>query len=98
MEYEQINVSEFIKEHGLPESSKLLGYAIHLPNEDEFLAHIEHSSSITKRAFTQSPQHAKIYQNHKKAIRDARSCKQEAIVCLIFDIGNQYAVVDAGLI
>jgi len=86
-------VDEVIKELGLPAETKFLGYVVHLPNEDEFLGFIKETSSTIKRGFVKTPSGAKVYQSHKKALRDAGRCKQQAELNLLFDIGDHLAAV-----
>lgn len=86
-------IQEVIEELGLPTESKLLGYVIHLPVEDEFLAFLKETSAIVKRGFEKTPEAAKLYQSYNRALRDAGKCKQKAEPNLLFDIGTQYAAV-----
>lgn len=97
MDLKKTTAEDIIKEHGLPEDAKCLGYVVHLPVEDEFLGKVINTPEMTQRFFTKTPDMAKVYSNHKKAIRDAKKCKQDAIVCLLFDVDDQYAVLDAGM-
>lgn len=87
---------ELIKELGLPENSMFLGYIVHLPNEDEFLAEFISTEVIEKRLFVKTPKLAKVYNDHRNAIRDSKKCKQKAEVCLLFDVGRQFIVIPMG--
>ncbi|WP_372995630.1 hypothetical protein [Marinobacter sp.] len=86
-------IEEVIAELGLPPESKFMGYVVHLPNEDEFLAFLKETSTAIKRGFVKSPSGAKVYQSYKRALRDAGKCKQKAEPNLLFDIGNHLAAV-----
>jgi hypothetical protein len=90
---EERKVKEVIEELGFPVDSKFLGYVIHLPVEDEFLALLKETSLVIKRGFVKTPEAAKIYQSYKRALRDSGKCKQKAEPNLLFDIGTQYAAV-----
>lgn len=96
MAIEETKIKDVLQELGLPESSEFCGYVVHLPKEDEFLAIVRESAAMIQRGFSKSPETAKIYQNHKKAMSDAKHCKQEAIVCLLFDTGNQLVITPIG--
>jgi hypothetical protein len=71
---------------------------VHLPKEDEFLAIVRESAAMikTERIQQVTRNGEKIYQNHKKAMNDAKHCKQEAIMCLLFDTGNQLVIAPIG--
>lgn len=85
-------IATVIEELGLPEGTQYLGYVVHLPNEDEFLAYSKASAGMVQRAFAKSPAGAKVYKSYKKAVRDAKGCKQHAEPYLLFDLGDQYVV------
>lgn len=85
-------VLEVIKSLGLPENTKYLGYVVHLPGEDEFLAYAEVKKGLEKRVFSQTPDTAKVYKSYKKALQDAKSCEQLAEPWILFDIGDQYHI------
>lgn len=92
MSIKKTSTTEIIKELGLPEGSKCLGYVVHLPNEDEFLAYCKETHEMTQRAFSKTPNGAKVYKVYKKALRDAKGCNQKAETYLLFDIGSQLIV------
>lgn len=85
-------IATVIEELGLPEGTQYLGYVVHLPNEDEFLAYSKASAGMVQRAFAKSPAGAKVYKSYKKAVRDAKGCKQHAEPYLLFDLGDEYIV------
>jgi len=96
MALKEIAISEAIKELGLPENAEFKGYVVHLPNEEEFLVEIEGTRDFVKRLFTVDPTMAKVYTDHRKATKDSKKCKQETMVCLLFDIGPHLVVVPMG--
>jgi hypothetical protein len=85
-------ITDVLQELGLPESSVFCGYVVHLPEEDEFLAVVRESAAMIHRGFSKTPETAKIYQDYKKALKEAKHCKQETIVCLLFDVENQFII------
>ena len=85
-------VSEVIRELGLPENTKYLGYVVHLPQKDEFLAYTKETRVITERVFSKTPDAAKVYTSYDIALREAKACNQHAEPWLLFDVGNQYYV------
>lgn len=96
MAVKETKIADVIKALGLPAESKFLGYVVHLPNEDEFLAYSKESAGIVQRAFAKTPHGAKIYSSYKKALRDSKGCSQVADPHLLFDVGNQYYVAPVG--
>lgn len=92
MALKKTKITDVIQELGLPESSVFCGYVVHLPVEDEFLAVVRESAAMIQRGFSKTPETAKLYQNYKKALKDAKHCKQETMVCLLFDVENQFIV------
>jgi hypothetical protein len=86
---EQVSLAEVRKQLRLPESAEFLGYVVHLPVSDEFLALSQKGKGIAKRAFVQTPQLARLYDDYHAALRDAAECKQKAEVGVLFDVGDQ---------
>ncbi len=96
MAIKEVPIAETIKELGLPNDSKFLGYVVHLPAEEEFLSKIIESKECIQKVFAKTPELAIVYSDHKKAIKDSKKCKQETLVCLLFDIGDQLIIIDIG--
>lgn len=94
MKIQDDKISAVIKEIGLPDTAKFCGYVIHLPNEDEFVADIIETQASVVRKFCNLPELAKRYQDTKKALKDAKHCKQETMICFLFDSGAQYFVTE----
>ena len=92
MPVKKAKVQDVIKELGLPEDTKFLGYVIHLPNEDEFVGILDVKKDMTKRAFCKTPHHAKVYKDYKKAERALKHVNQLTQVNLLFDSRDQYFV------
>lgn len=44
------SLEEIKREFGLPATAKFLGYGVHLPESDEFLAMLEQTVGTTKKA------------------------------------------------
>ena len=86
-------IEQVKEEAGLPEDASFLGYVVHLPRENEFLAYSENSAGIVRRAFGKTPDQSKIFSKYKAAKREAAKCKQKAETWQLFDIGEQYVVL-----
>lgn len=84
--------NDALKKRGLPNNSKFIGYVVHLPNSDEFLALYQVTTSHIQRAFSKSPEHALKYKNLKKAIKHAQLVNQRAEVWLAFDTGKHITI------
>lgn len=97
MAIEKVSITEVMERLGIPSGSKYLGYVVHLPIEDEFLAFYLSKNNSIQKGFSKSPESALKYKNYKKALRHAKSCNKKAEVWLSFDIGRQIIVspVDA---
>jgi len=89
MAIEQVSLAEVKKQLRLPDAAEFLDYVVHLPASDEFLALSQKGKGITKRAFVQTPQLARLYDDYHAAVRDAVDCKQKAEVGVLFDVGDQ---------
>lgn len=89
-----INIKEIIKAFKLPKKSKFMGFVVHLPDSDEFLAFSEEKDGdMELRAFSKTPDHAHIFKDYEKALSESKSCSQWAIVCILIDMKKQWIVV-----
>lgn len=91
MTIEQTPIEDVIKELGLPENSEYMGYVIHLPETDEFLAKVKwdkHGSGSFM--ISKTPEIAKQYWNYKKALKDSERYGKNSKVCILFDAGDRY--------
>lgn len=75
----------------MAEDAEFLGYAVHLLDSDEFLASLSEESSLTRKAWAKTPEHAKTYKRFDLAYDDSRKC-EGSIVVGMFDIGTQIFV------
>ena len=50
-----VSIDEIIKEAGLPPDTKWLGYAVHLPDSDEFIAKVKNTKNGIVRVYSKSP-------------------------------------------
>ncbi|SOY77489.1 hypothetical protein CBM2589_U10006 [Cupriavidus taiwanensis] len=79
---------------GFPESCKFVGYIVHLPDSDEFLAGAsepEPGAFLYKYAAT--PDLAKAYPNFRTALKIADGIqKHRTVVAYLFDHGTQWLV------
>lgn len=90
--------SEQIREfYGLPAGSKILGYAVHLPETDEFLAQVKSTRDVIQRLYARTPEMAKVWPNVKRAMREAKAITYkyaQVMVVLVCDTGDQIAVIE----
>ena len=92
MAIERISITEVMEKLGIPSGSKYLGYVVHLPMEDEFLAFYASKNNTIQKGFSKSPESALKYKKYKKALRHAKSCNKKAEVWLSFDTGGQIII------
>lgn len=92
MSIEKTNISTVIKELGLPKSSVYLGYVIHQPESDDFLAAITIVADSSKRIFCKHPDVAKRYVSYNDALNEANRCILKAEVLILFDTGDEFHV------
>lgn len=92
-----INTSvEYIrKELGLSDDAEPLGYVIHLPDQDEFVAEIIDNDMAFSVAYAKVPKMAKTYDEPELAIADAKKItKHKLLVCVLFESSEQYMIND----
>ncbi|MDC7716589.1 hypothetical protein PQU95_05105 [Vogesella sp. DC21W] len=83
------------KEYGLPATAEFLGYGVHLPVPDEFLAMFEDTAVATKKAWCKNPQAALTMDSFADAYETSRKCRDSTVVG-IFDLGDQIYVAQIG--
>lgn len=77
---------------GLPASAPFVGYGVHLPERDEFLALESQGEYVDKWGWTIFPNYGLHYHRYDKAVRTARRYGKGAIVVYMFDVGDRYIV------
>ena len=88
-------IEEIIKGLDLPADSKAIGYVIHLPEKDEFVANIKDTAEIFSVAYTGRPELAERYETPEKAIFDAKKItKHKLLVCVLLESSTQYFIND----
>jgi len=86
-------INELIKGMNLPDTTKFLGYSIHLQEEDEFLMEYEIKPGLlTNMWWTKQPETAKYFKSIKKVEKIKDKIKPEANVVCVFDTGPQIIV------
>lgn len=87
---QQVKISDVIAELGIPANSKLLGYAVHKPDSEEFLMEYKKNIGAEKWLWAKTPQLAHLYQDFQQALlHSAAYPKAPTLVGLVFDIGDQ---------
>lgn len=89
------SLEDIKKEYGLPATAEFLGYGVHLPKPDEFLAMFEETAGATKKAWAKDPQAALPFDNFADAYETSRKCR-DSIVIGMFDLGDQIYVAQVG--
>ncbi|AVH15341.1 MULTISPECIES: hypothetical protein [Acinetobacter] len=88
-------VEDVRKELGLPDDAQSVGYVIHLPDPDEFVAEIIDNDMAFSVAYAKLPKMAKIYDEPELAIADAKKItKHKLLVCVLFESSTQYFIND----
>lgn len=89
------SVEHVRKELGLPDDSESIGYVIHLPERDEFVAEIIDNDMAFSVVYAKLPKMAKTYDEPELAIADAKKItKHKLLVCILFESSEQYMIND----
>lgn len=79
--------------YGFPASAVFMGYAVHLPETDEFLMFNHERRGVVSRAWAKHPAGARLFRDHRAAQRIADDCNPgTALVVCLFDTENQIFV------
>lgn len=76
---------------GLPENAEFCGYLIHAVEKDEFVASIEDTPLVIKRAFVKTPELAMRFERFWDANKYTKEDKGERVVGL-FDVAGEFLV------
>lgn len=85
------SLADIKKQLGLPDDAEFLGYGIHLPDPDEFLAKFDDDGYVARKAWAKDPQLAIQYDEFANAYEVSRKCAGSIVVGM-FDIGEQIVV------
>jgi hypothetical protein len=80
-----------------PKGTKFIGYVLHLPESDEFMAMAEHVDNYgsVNYAWAQTPSLALVFKKHIKAVRELQEYgKNNVKLCLLFETETQYFKLD----
>ena len=92
--YKNKQIKIIIKEAELPKNTKFVGYVIHLTKSDEYLAGLKKNDGMTLYKWSKTPEIAIKFKEHRKAKAFIEGYeKNQAILCLMLDIGKQLVVV-----
>lgn len=86
------SINKVKRELGLPKSAVFYGYAVNLLSSDEYLAFVTKTRGIEERIWLRAPNYAKIYQDYHEAKVEADHYGKDAVVVLVFDVGDHYYV------
>lgn len=87
---QQTSLQEVLSELGLPPTSIFLGYVIHRPDTDEFVAAAIENEEMSSWIWTQFPQTAHSFKSFDKAYALAKAyIKAPLCVGLLFDLGDR---------
>jgi hypothetical protein len=82
------------KHMNLQPSSKFLGWAVHLPGTDEFLAVHTAGPDAMLTAWTQGPKAARLFTSAPAAGAIVTRQSRPAVLVAIFDVGADLAVIE----
>ena len=85
-------VSELIEELGLPANSKYLGYVIHCPDTDDYLAATPENAGVIKRVYVKTPEMALQYGDYSEVIQAAASISARTKIGILFDVDDKHIV------
>lgn len=88
----EIPVDALIQELGLPPDSKYMGYVIHNPDQDDYLATVDESNDQIFRSYARSPETALRFMNYAEACGVAESITKNTQIGVLFDVGSQLYV------
>jgi hypothetical protein len=91
-ERKHIPVSEALADLGLPPDSKFVGYVVHNPEKDDFLASLDEQGDVIKRAYIGTPEGALVFDDYAEACRVADGIQKRTIIGTLFDVGSQLVV------
>lgn len=77
----------------MPADAKFVGFVVWLRERDEFLALLEETPSMTRRAYGRAVEAAVRFSTWDDAVPHADASKHPAIVAAAFDMGNQIFVI-----
>ena len=75
-------IQDLISRLGLPSGSRFLGYVVHVPSTDDYLANVDAMDGMVRRAYTPSPAHAQVFHDFHNAVSAANEVPKEAIELL----------------
>lgn len=88
-----VSVNEVKAAYGFPADAVFMGYAVHLPESDEFLMSNDERRGIVARAWAKHPTMAKLFQDHRVAQRIVDDCDPgAALVVYLFDMKDRIFV------
>lgn len=86
---QQTSIKEVLSELGLPPASIFMGYVIHRPDTDEFVAAAIENEEMSSWIWTQFPQKAHSFKSFDEAYSLAKTyIKAPLCVGLLFDLGE----------
>lgn len=86
------DLNDVREELGLPQDAPFLGYVVHIPAHDEFLADFKDSPLATSRRWTTSPGLAQRFEHFADAYELAREDRE--IVVGLFETATQFVVAE----
>lgn len=93
--YKPTSIDEIRRQMGLPDGSSFLGYVIHLPESDEFLAHFDDSDHKIVKLWAAIPDLAIRYQDFHHAVKVLKAVSQsgrQTLLALLWEEDSQYFV------
>ncbi len=85
-------VSELIEELGLPPTSKYLGYVIHAPATDDYLAAQTEHAGMNQRMYVKTPDRAMLFTDYGEAVNVASNISSRTKIGILFDVDDKHIV------
>lgn len=93
--YKPTSTDEIKRQMGLSEDCSFLGYVIHLPKTDEFLAKFEDDEYSTSKIWAAIPDLAIQYQDFHEAVKVLKAVSQpgrQTLLALLWEDNDRYFI------
>ena len=88
----KIKISDLIEKLNLPSHSEFVGFVVHLPVSDEFLASFDPSLYVDRYMWVKIPDLAYIFTTQDQAKQFVNFYGKSSVVGLLFDLGDNYSL------
>ncbi|MDC7714427.1 hypothetical protein PQU96_09835 [Vogesella sp. LYT5W] len=85
-------LAEVLAELGLPTDTRFKGYVLHSEENDDFVAHIDRTTTRTFRAYCATPEDALTFRTLAEALKELKEAGKPLVVGRVFDTGTHLMV------